>query len=348
MLKVYTESNLLTEAHRRNVFPLLFDLCYLKDHPVKEWYVINDKLQEADIAIWPLEYGFTMKLFKNKYQQFLNEAKNHNKKIWVYSGGDNGYTINDADILNFRLGGFKSKLNERQIIIPSFINDPYIENLKKDFAVLKKQELPKIGFVGHASGGFIKYIREVFHYFRINVMRLFKRVYADYQAFYPSSIKRKKYLNKFKIDNRIISNFIFREKYRAGAKTEEERIKSTTEFYQNIYESPYTFCLRGNGNFSVRFYETLAVGRIPVLLDTDCLLPLNSKIDWNNHCLRIQEQDDHIIAEKLVEFHSKISEKEFESMQSKNRELWENYLTRHIFFKHIHDMFSTNELNYEA
>ena len=32
--------------------------------------------------------------------------------------------------------------------------------------------------------------------------------------------------------------------------------------------SPYILCVRGAGNYSARFYEALALGRIPVLVNT--------------------------------------------------------------------------------
>ena len=46
----------------------------------------------------------------------------------------------------------------------------------------------------------------------------------------------------------------------------------------------------------VRFYETLAIGRIPVLIDTDCVLPLNNEIDWYKHCIIVRNIDlDRIV-----------------------------------------------------
>jgi hypothetical protein len=61
------------------------------------------------------------------------------------------------------LGGFHSKLNEKTFILPSFINDPYLD-LKKEFKTIPKISLPKIGFAGHANGSFNKWSREFFAY----------------------------------------------------------------------------------------------------------------------------------------------------------------------------------------
>ncbi|MBT8375892.1 MAG: glycosyltransferase family 47 protein, partial [Bacteroidia bacterium] len=168
--------------------------------------------------------------------------------------------------------------------------------------------------------------------------------YADYQPFFPSSIIRYKYLSKFIKSNVIHTDFILRESYRAGANTEEYKRKSTKEFYTNIEQNSYTLCIRGAGNFSVRFYETLAVGRIPVLIDTDCPLPLNDSIDWNVHCLILKDSDIQSIEQKLLYFHNSFNHEEFDGLQKSNRLLWENKLTRHGYFKIVHDLFLNNIL----
>ena len=346
MLKFYTKIDLIIEENRSYVFPLLFDLYFRESSVLSKYYSAVSSIEQADIVILPLEYSFSSLNYKTELKALISKAKTNKKPIWIYTGGDYGYTINDECVYNFRLGGFKSKFNNRTIVIPSFISDPYLENIEEDFSTLKKQEIPKIGFVGHATTGFLKYFKELKKYFEINFQRITKKIIADYQSFYPSSIKRLKYLNQLVGENKVNSNFIFRGKYRAGVKTLEDREKTTKEFYNNIFESPYIFCMRGNGNFSVRLYETLAVGRIPVLLDTDCLLPLNNSIDWEKHCLIIKMEDEDVIPQKLIEYHDKISEEDFKNLQISNRNLWENYLTRHTFFKHIHDAFVIKDVNY--
>ena len=56
--------------------------------------------------------------------------------------------------------------------------------------------------------------------------------------------------------------------------------KLRKEYYQNIDNTDYTLCIRGTGNFSVQFYQTLALGRIPIFINTDCILPFEKEINW--------------------------------------------------------------------
>lgn len=101
----------------------------------------------------------------------------------------------------------------------------------------------------------------------------------------------------------------------------------------------YTFCIRGAGNFSVRLFETIAMGRIPVLINTDCKLPLENEIEWHKHAFIIAENDIINLEKKLLDFHNQFSNKDFKDIQERNRKLWENKLERVSFFKTIHNTF---------
>lgn len=342
MLRLFTDIKYLNEENRSYVFPLVFDLYYSKSKFLTQLYSLTDDINNSDVIILPLEYTFMYKKHRNYVNQFLINAKKFEKPIWIYSGGDFGISLEDNQIYNFRLGGFKSKLNKRTIILPSFVTDPYIKNIKGKYEPLKKESVPKLGFVGHAKGGYLKFIKEFVIYLNINLKRLFNIEFADYQSFYPSSIKRAKYLKYLQSSSVVLTNFIFRDKYRAGIREEQNKADTTKEFFENIYENPYTFCMRGGGNFSVRFYEALAVGRIPVLLDTDCLLPLESDINWQKHCVIVNESKYRNLPNIISDFHNDLSDEKFLKLQKSNRELWEEFLTRHNFFKVIHDQFLAN------
>ena len=102
----------------------------------------------------------------------------------------------------------------------------------------------------------------------------------------------------------------------------------------------YTFCIRGVGNFSVRFYETLAMGRIPVLIDTDCKLPLEEEINWQEHACIIKEKDIKQLPKLVAQYHNNLSEADFEAIQISNRNLWKHNLERIAYFKQIHNQFT--------
>lgn len=341
MIKIFTDKDYVTEQYRKIIFPLLLDLCYLKNLDISKNYVIVDKIEESDIVIVPVEINYFFKNGKmNILLEFIQKANIYHKKVWLYSGGDFGKTLKEH-VFTFRLGGFDSKLNRQTFIFPSFVSDPYVV-LNKAFEPIPKTDFPKIGFVGHASNSPLKWIKELMLFLFHNLNRFLKREYTDYQFFYPSAFKRFYFLNKIKKSPLITTNFILRDQYRAGAKNIEDRERTTLEFFKNINNSPYTFCLRGAGNFSVRFYETLAMGRIPVVVNTDFRLPLEDVINWDSHCLIVSSKN---VVKELLQFHANINEKDFMKMQISNRNLWLNSLNRVSYFKIFHDFFLNTKVS---
>jgi len=92
------------------------------------------------------------------------------------------------------------------------------------------------------------------------------------------------------------------------------------EYRENLVNNQYSLCGRGSDNYSYRFYETLAAGRIPVLIDTDCLLPMEGKIDWERLVIRIPCRNLDSIATKIAEHHNRTNEKDFADLQIQIKE----------------------------
>ena len=336
MLSIYTDISFVNQTYRQQLFPLLFDICILQNSRLSAFYCLVNSPEEADIFVFPINYQ-TFVTHKTAFNNFTKRIKAFKKPTWVYTSGDFGYTIKE-DYYNFRLGGFKSKLNNKTFILPSFVNDPYVK-LGLEFTALKKEDQPKIGFVGHAKSGLKKGLKEYYNHIKTQLKWILNSSNNDRQAFYPSGYKRAKYLKLLKDSNLIGTNFILRNQYRAGIKTEADKMKTTQEFYENMTQNPYTFCIRGAGNFSVRLYETLAMGRIPVLINTDCKLPLENTINWSKHACIIDEKDIANSAVILRNYHDNLTIKTFEEIQISNRALWLNSLERVSYFKEIHQQF---------
>lgn len=339
MLKIYTDHNFLDADNRKKVFPLLFDLTYLPNEKAKSNFCFTDSIQEADVAIFPVDIvSFLKKDKKDFFKNWLKEISAYDIPILVYAAGDFGFSLEKPNIITFRLGGFNSKLGKKTYIMPSFVGDPYDKILQEDFYLISKKSKPTIGFVGNANGSFFKLCKEFGLFARRNLINLWNKSPEDYHAFYPSSTKRYKLLQKLEKDNRIESNFILRNKYRAKDKSENNKEKTTLEFFKNIQDNLYVFCLRGNGNFSVRFYETLIMGRIPVLVDTDVRLPLADEINWSKYCLLVSEDS---IVEDLIKFHVSKTDSELKEIQISNRKLMLEKLNRIDYFIHFKEKFKT-------
>lgn len=329
MLKFYTHIHEITPENRSRVFPMLFDWFYLEHPSVKDYFELVTTIEAADVCILALDLGFYLSQNKkHEVDAFIVAAQHHTKKVWIYSGGDFGTTL-AADVILFRLGGFHSQMNLNTFVLPSFINDPYTTVLSKKWKPLSKGEKPTIGFVGNADGSLFKWTKEALIYGKQTLNRFLNNDFTDTQSFFPSSSIRFKFLEQLRLSKHIQTDFIYRNKYRAGATTAVEKAKTTLEFYENMERNLYTFCLRGSGNFSVRFYETLMMGRIPVLIDTDVRLPFHQTLAWKTHC--VFATPENFIAQ-LIAFHEQHSNEDLLELQHQNRALALGQLNRQAYF----------------
>jgi hypothetical protein len=123
------------------------------------------------------------------------------------------------------------------------------------------------------------------------------------------------------------TRFVVRERFHGG---------SRQEFLENLVESDYTLCTRGAGNFSYRLYETLACGRIPVFVNTDCVLPYEDEIDWRAICVWVEESELDEIGARVAAFHEGLSEEDFRALQRECRRVWESWLSPEGFFANLH------------
>jgi glycosyltransferase involved in cell wall biosynthesis len=103
----------------------------------------------------------------------------------------------------------------------------------------------------------------------------------------------------------------------------------------NLVASDYALVVRGDANSSVRFYEALSLGRIPLFLDTACVLPLEAAINYRDFCVFVDWRDIDRIGEKLLEFHRSLAPERFEDMQRKARTAYEEYLRIDAFSKRL-------------
>jgi hypothetical protein len=133
-----------------------------------------------------------------------------------------------------------------------------------------------------------------------------------------------------KLDPRVKMNFIRRKGFSGGCDEATRR-----EYLFNMVESDYALVIRGAGNFSYRLYEVMSCGRIPVFIDTDCVLPFDGILDWKKYCVWVDASDVVTLGDKILEFHEKISATEFEEMQLSIRRIYEEWLCPTGYFKNI-------------
>lgn len=103
-------------------------------------------------------------------------------------------------------------------------------------------------------------------------------------------------------------------------------------FLNNLQKNTFILCPRGCGNFSYRFYETMCFGRIPIFINTDCVLPFEKEIDYRNEIPFIEENELHLLNDKIKEYCEK---HDLVEKQKRCRKIWEEYFSPNGFIENM-------------
>lgn len=87
-----------------------------------------------------------------------------------------------------------------------------------------------------------------------------------------------------------------------------------------------TLCPRGRGSSSIRFFETMCMGRLPVLVSDEYTPPLDWRIDYAAFCLRVPEAEAANAGGLVRDWLAGKSREERECMCRRAREVWERDL----------------------
>jgi hypothetical protein len=349
---LYYPAEICDLTERGDLFSLLKP--FLKSKPISDKtrielygvtqsdYAITDQANEADVIIVPMSWNYYWKKnLINEVVDFIKSVEHLKKPVWSFVIGDFGVKTPNLDHLTvYRTSGYHSKDPQTHRGMPVLIKDKLHLYSDTGFIAPKFGEKPIVGFCGQANASKTNAAKEVYRIIKRNLAYKLNRTVADPQAVLSSTLLRSNLLRYLESDNKVHHNFIKREQYRAGVTENKDKHQTTHDFYNNILESQYVLAVRGGGNFSVRFYETLMMGRIPLYLHTDDHLPLMDDIDWKKHVVWVDYMDRTKIAEKLVEFHQRHTADSLIDLMKSNRKLWEDRLRLDGFFKREYELTS--------
>lgn len=310
-----------------------------------DYFCLVDNVRDADFILIPYRYNVLRKKHRKLFEAFLNESKKYNKPILVDGAGDIEYKIDHKNAYVLRIGGYRFEKNSNDIHIP-----PYADNILERFCngglqIREKQEIPTVGFAGWAHFTPYQYTRSFIRGLPNRIVGLFNKNYAAKKKGVFFRIEAIKIL---KASSLIHTNFLIRKSFSGNASTaEKDPQELRKEFVDNLINSDYALCIRGDANASVRLFEALSIGRIPIILDTECVFPLKDKVNYKDFSLVIDFRDLPRIDSIIRDFHDKISNEEFKEMQRKACDAHQQYfrvdsLTSHImsYLRDIKDNFN--------
>ncbi len=344
--KIFTESTSLTDPQLKNLSPILSfhwmglrtdEIFENRSNPDSPFAITNDT-SEADIFVLPMHWSYYLWNSKAKMDeaiQLAELAREAKKKIIIWFKGDLVPRIPFENAVIFLPGAIKSRAEKDFRACPVFIDDPDPVFRHDGFVQYRnKSAKPSVGFCGYAAAGGLKTAWSILKGTQLNLASRYGHYDFSAVPIIPATLHRAKALRLLSKHPMVDSNFVIRHQYTGpNSGNTSQRQEAANVFFSNIYENDYTLCIRGYGNWSYRFYQTLACGRIPVFVDTDCLLPLPA-VDWKKYCVWIDLSELKHISEKVADFHSSMSSSDFLELQVSCRKLWKEHLTLDGFFKH--------------
>lgn len=130
----------------------------------------------------------------------------------------------------------------------------------------------------------------------------------------------------------IKANILLRNSFWGGS-VHDKQIRS--EYIQNTNNSDLILCCRGAGNFSYRLYETISLGRVPIILNTDMVLPCEDVIDWKT--LSIWVDDVANISSCISNFWNTITDIDYRNLQLKIRDTYVKYICPSGFASYLNN-----------
>ncbi len=302
-------------------------------------------IETAQLALLPFD-GSNVKTDSPAFElaeQLATDAAKHDIPLVVFYLDDATSSLELDNTRIFRTSANRSTIGKNEIVIPAWSEDFVEYYCQGQVPIRDKSSKPIIGYCGYGSLVKSKTIKDDIRLRLGAIPGLdsltskvgFNLVKHPLPWLYGSRVRSQALFNLSRSRN-VTCNFILHD---IMHHTEKLTHAGREQFVNNLINSDYILCTRGSGNFSYRLYETLSCGRIPVFVNTDCILPFEQWIDWKRYCVWVEEDELPYLGERIREFHDRLTSQQFHDLQIACRNLWIEWLSPQGFFANFHRYF---------
>lgn len=296
-------------------------------------YIEVNSIQECDVAIYPNRVFNPETLdFDDLVFDAAEKANRHNKFLIIDATSDSDKFLNIPTANILRCGLYKSLKKSFEIECPFWSNYRTKKGLDS-LEVLSKELKPKVGFCGTtASIGKLSNIIK-----KISPVGLTKLVLSrgslarktDPRVVEGMSLQlREMTLELLSCDRRIDSHFnITNNNQTYYAKDDSNKILLEKSFIDNTGKCDYVVCVRGSGNYSGRFYMALNAARIPVVIDTDIVIPFEEHLN----IVKVPVSSIENVGDFILDHFSNTTDEELKEMKLQNRQIYHQLLAPEKF-----------------
>jgi hypothetical protein len=296
-------------------------------------YTEVDSIQNCQVAIYPHK-AFnpeTLELDSSVFKAATEAAKYH-KPLIIDATCDSDVFLDIPTANILRCGLYKSLKKTFETECPFWSNYRTKQGLDL-LDILPKGKKPAIAFCGTtASIGKLSNIGKTLLPISITKSVLAQGKLArkiDIRLREGMSLQlREKAMKILSLDKRIASYFDISDPLQSYyLNNESNRIKLENLFIENMNKCDYSLCVRGTGNYSGRFYMALNAGRIPIVFDTDVVIPWEDKL----HLIKVPVDSLEKIGDIILEHFEQTTAQELEMMKLENRATYHQFLAPEKF-----------------
>jgi hypothetical protein len=300
-------------------------------------------LEDCDVAVLPFPWQLAMQdpKFTDLARRESERAGASGKELLVFFHlDDDSVHLDLPNALMFKTSISASTRRPNEFPLPAWADDLLARFAGGRVRARDKPVVPTVGFCGYAPPrGLPLGARAAKEHLRRALVRA--RISRLLRVSDAMEL-RSQAVDTLVRSSDLSTNFTFRDSTwvdddgRVGPYNSSERYHQ--DYVDNILASDYVLCTRGWGNFSFRLYETMSLGRIPIFVDSDCVLPASDLVDWRALCVWVDAPDVRRLPEIVRSEHDSTTAKDFVRRQLECRRAWEQHLSPHGFFRDLRNM----------
>ena len=297
------------------------------------YYSITDDVSQADMVLMPYSHSISLRHFPELIAQCAQRAAELDLPLLIDGIGDIEHPIDIPNTFILRYGGYRFENKGNEILIPPYADDLLEVYCDGELQLRAKSAKPTVGFAGWGKLSFAQSVRGV-------LKELPDRLHGIIDSRFAAKKKgvffRARAIRLLESSSLVTARIYRRTSYSGHANTVVGGAEAVRrEFVDNLLTSDYGLDVRGDANASTRLGEILALGRIPVIIDTERNFPFSDEIDYASFSLIIDFRDMRTLPERIAAFHAALSDDAFATMQRNARAAYEQYFRVDKLMPHI-------------
>ncbi len=307
-------------------------------------YLLTQQPEEADFFAYPTHYQVAydyapvdfaqhgvaadvQPLIQQRFRELDSLALQHRKKIITVYVRDNARPLPVDNAIVFRTSLTASGRQRHEFAFPAN-GRPLLTGPEEFPQFVPWQAGPTVGFRGQALPDQLPWSEACRNEINLLAQRFgLKKLFNIHYNF--GYLHRRNALHFLRRAPRVVLD----DSITGAADIFEER--SRIAYAENLLRNAYALCVSGHGNYSFRLYEAMAAGRIPLFVNTDCVLPLEELIDYKRLFVWVESDALYRIGEALMRFHYEHQGEAFVQQQQEVKNTWLEYLAGPNYYRHL-------------